>query len=233
MADTGGRVPRGSHYSLYGDFVRRNVLGLLTPGYIVLFALGWVRGWDLGVIGGYPAYLGISLVLLSVGIAYVTGVTIRTIGARLGLVLEHPFSETHEDAQRRLIQFRNRHAADTAQSAERERYAAVAQVAGNGAAAVLLAALAFSLSAVAPPIQLWLAWLSGILLLLAHWESVYAQQSFELAALGRARDRGVVATFFSQSLLYGLSGPLGRAFSGLDLRGMRRRMRRRRRKAAA
>jgi hypothetical protein len=185
--------------SFYREFVQRDLLGYILPGYAIWFCVLARQHFDLTWIQNLSTFIIIFLLLISLGIAYFTGLAIRALGMLLGVVRDFPLGESSEEFFDRLVEFKRKYQSDSSIYQQRERYVALKHVSGTSALAILLGARFLNNSIFAIP--QWFVWSIGIILLFAHWRLIYNQREFESRTLEKNIPERLRSPFFSKTLI--------------------------------
>lgn len=199
----------------YNEFVQRDFLGYILPGYIVLLTIFWsdfVDPKNLNVTS--TSFKLILLLIFSLGIAYIIGLAVKASGTIIGIIIDYPLLEEKEDFHNRLSEFKEKYSKDHAKYIQRERYIALKQASGNCAVSFYWSLLlSISLDNVKLPIPWWLLLLLGVLLTFCHWQTTYNQYSFEMKSVGKDIPKNPIFRLLSNSILEQLCKGTKKIFS--------------------
>ena len=172
--------------ALYRDFVLRDLVGYVLPGYILWATFLHTELIDLmnGKLSNLPPIIDVGMVLISLPCAFITGRALYTFGRIIGIIRNYPLLES---AKRRDIlqkRFIEKHTRDSSEYKLRERYLSLKLASGTNGLAILICAVYFTYNNVSVRLPISMIWALGFLLIIDHFRTQQRQWNFERISIG-------------------------------------------------
>lgn len=159
--------------SLYSQFLLRDLLAKVFPGFIVVFGIGTLVSSDPAWLAGFSSNFDTTILFgLIYGTSFVVGLIIQFAGERTGLIIIFvwPAADDNDNRQvslRRAQEFLLHNRLTDPALRQRERFAILKELSGNLGASALILALAVLFSALSPAAPEPLSRLIALIILFA------------------------------------------------------------------
>lgn len=165
---------------LYREFILRDLLSFVTPGAIVIVSALLFR-FDLYQTLTFSKLIPLILYIPVFGVFFMVGFAIQILGAEILHIIRFHTRDTDTDNYECLAKFLSK--ADEEEKRQRERFVVLKQMCGNGAIAILIAAILLIIKLWPPSssvlVLIIMTILISLFLFLGHYVHVKRQMEWE------------------------------------------------------